>query len=134
MTTTFRAVYEPTTRTLHPLEQVDLPDGELLVSARLAVEYPQREADDFPAQNTLAEALGFDPSDEKKLRELGESQYQAYADSMRRLEKLGLTGELARLPQSDSDLDAILYGAGCRRAQAAPIFYREGAQIAKKNR
>ena len=63
-----------------------------------------------PWPSDLLEALGFDPSDEKKLRELGESQYQAYMDSMRRLEKLGLAGELAQLPQSDSDLDAILYG------------------------
>ncbi len=109
MTTYFRAIYEPTSRTLRPLENVDLPDGELIVSARPVYNAERLTDEGLPVQETLADVLGFDPNDEKKMREAAETQYQAYLASMRRLEEAGLLEELAKLPPSDSDLDAILY-------------------------
>lgn len=110
MTTSFRAIYEPKTQTLRPLEKIDLPAGELIVSARAATEYRHLDEHDLPIQETLADVLGFDPNDEKKMRELGESQYNAYLESILELRESGVTeDDLAKLPQSDSDLDAILY-------------------------
>ena len=110
MTTSFRAIYEPKTQTLRPLEKVDLPDGELIVSARPVTEYRQLDEHGLPIQETLADVLGFDPNDEQKMRELGKSQHHAYLESVRRLKESGVTeDDLAKLPPSDSDLDAILY-------------------------
>jgi hypothetical protein len=109
VTTYFRAVYERNTKTLRPLEKVDLPDGELIVSARPVYHVERLAEEGLPVQETLADVLGFDPDDEKKMREAAEAQYQAYLASMRRLEEAGLFEDLAKLPPSDSDLDAMLY-------------------------
>jgi hypothetical protein len=109
MTTSFRAIYERKTKTLRPLEKVDLPDGELIVSARPATEYKRFDEHGFPIQETLADVFGFDPNDEKKMRELAESQYQAILEMQQELKEAGLLDAMSKLPPSDSDLDAILY-------------------------
>ena len=109
MSVQFRAKYERRSGILRPLEKVDLPEGELIVTARPANGDQQFDEDGFPVQRTLADVLGFDPNDEEKLRQLAESQYQAIQESIRELESLGLTDALRNLPPSDSDLDALLY-------------------------
>jgi hypothetical protein len=109
MNTSFRAVYERKSGTLRPLETVDLPEGELIVTARPANGEQPPDEDGFPIQRTLADVYGFDPNDEEKLRALAESQYRAIRESIRELYALGLRDALRHLPPSDSDLDALLY-------------------------
>jgi hypothetical protein len=109
MTTSFRAIYERKTQTLRPLEKIDLPDGELIVSARSATEYKRFDEHGFPIQETLADVLGFDPNDEKKMRELGESQYRAILEMQQEVAESADPEAFSKLPPSDSDLDAILY-------------------------
>ncbi len=109
MTTLFRAVYERQSSTLRPLEEVDLPEGELLVVARPLQGNGQLDGEGIPVQNSLADILGFDPDDEEQSRRLAESQYQALQLSLSRLAALGIDEALHNLPPSDSDLDSILY-------------------------
>lgn len=105
MEVTFHAVYEPDEGVIRPLEQVNLPEGELVITARVASELPV-----YDTQAELAAVLGFDPNDEERMAELGRSQSEAIQAFIKKIESLGLAEEFAKLPPSDSDLDAIIYG------------------------
>jgi predicted DNA-binding antitoxin AbrB/MazE fold protein len=56
-----------------PLEKLDLPERRKfqIVIQPVPEEPPAKE------QQTLADVLGFDPSDEEKLREVADRQYEA---------------------------------------------------------
>jgi predicted DNA-binding antitoxin AbrB/MazE fold protein len=62
------AVYED--GVIRPLEKLDLPERQELFIFILPIREQER-------QETLADVLGFDPTDEEKLMALAESQYQA---------------------------------------------------------
>ena len=109
MATSFRATYERRSGVLRPLEKVDLPEGELIVTARPADGDPAADEQGHHPKLTLADILGFDPNDKEKLRALAEAQYQAIQESRHKLARLGLTESLSRLPPSDSDLDSLIY-------------------------
>lgn len=70
MTISTIAIYED--GVLRLLEKLQLPEQEVLsVTIRPFDEH---------AQQTLADVLGFDPSDEEKLQELAESQHLAFTE------------------------------------------------------
>jgi len=73
MTISTVAIYE--NGVLRLLEKLQLPEREILsVTIRPFDKEEERE------QKTLADVLGFDPSDEGKLQELAESQYLAFTE------------------------------------------------------
>ena len=110
MAVLFHAIYDRRSSTLRPLEKVDLPEGELLVIVHPAKEQPSLNGQHLPVQQTLADVLGFDPSDEEKSMQLAESQYQAMQAALSSTQSTGLDQSMSLLPPSDSDLDSILYG------------------------
>ena len=87
------AVYE--NGVIRPLEKLDLPERQELYVFILPVHEQER-------QQTLADVLGFDPTDEEKLSALAESQYQAVM-------QLAGGGRSGRLDVAEKH-DEYLYG------------------------
>ena len=103
MMTKVRAVYR--NGLLRPLIPVDWPEDTVLELLAVPVQSNGDEAgssaEDTGDGQTLAEILGFDPGDEKKLAEMAESQYRA----MREIVGIFSSDTLS----SEDDIDAILY-------------------------
>lgn len=72
MAVSITAIYEH--GVFRPLERLDLPEQQKF---RITIQPIPEEKPIWPVQETLADVLGFDPSDEEKLRELAERQYKA---------------------------------------------------------
>lgn len=66
------AIYE--NGVFRPLQEVDLSEHQ---KVRMIVQPAPEGALPTPIRETLADVLGFDPSDEARLRELGEQQRRA---------------------------------------------------------
>jgi len=66
------AVYER--GVFRPLEQLSLPEKQ---KYQISIQPIPEKKPVWPIQEALADVLGFDPSDEEKLRELAERQYEA---------------------------------------------------------
>lgn len=71
MALSITAIYEK--GVFRPLEKLDLPEHEKFQ----IIVWPVRKEAPTREQQTLADVLGFDPSDEEKLREVAERQYKA---------------------------------------------------------
>lgn len=71
MALSITAIYEK--GVFRPLEKLDLPERQ---KVQIVIQ-PVREEPPAHEQQTLADVLGFDPSDEEKLRELAERQHKA---------------------------------------------------------
>ncbi len=103
-------------RALYLLEDVDLPEGQPLI---ITIEIPVADdvggngnvldKDGIPIQETLADVLGFDPSDEQRLLTEGERQRQA-------LLEMAMSSTAASEPPHDGAVnhDKYLYGDPCR--------------------
>ena len=72
MAVSITAIYED--GVFRPLEKLDLPEHQKF---RLIIQPAPDGEPTAPEQETLADVLGFDPSDEAKLRELAERQHKA---------------------------------------------------------
>jgi len=73
MAVSITAIYED--GVFRPLEELDLPEHQKF---RLIIQPAPDGEPAAPEQETLADVLGFDPSDEEKLRELAERQREAW--------------------------------------------------------
>ncbi len=73
MAVSITAIYED--GVFRPLEKLDLPEHRKF---QLLIRPLPDEAPATSEQETLADVLGFDPSDEEKLRELGKRQREAW--------------------------------------------------------
>lgn len=72
MAVSITAIYED--GVFRPLEKLDLPEHRTF---QLMIRPLTEEQLATPEQETLADILGFDPSDEEKLREVAERQHKA---------------------------------------------------------
>jgi len=96
MAVSITAIYED--GVFRPLEELDLPEHQKF---RLIIQPAPDGEPAAPEQETLADVLGFDPSDEEKLRELAERQRRAIME-------IAGTGSSGRRDIS-SNVDKYLY-------------------------
>lgn len=96
MALSITAIYEK--GVFRPLDKLDLPERQ---KVQIVIQ-PVREEPPAKEQQTLADVLGFDPSDEEKLREVAERQYKAIME----IAGTGYSGH----SDISSKVDKYLYG------------------------